>query len=172
MKNYTGIKSSRRYGFTLIELAVVASVVGVLAAVLLNRVIFYQEQAEKAAMEQTVAIIRSALHMQTAVRFAKDRAADIPRLLKQNPMDWLSEKPMNYKGEYFAPKPKDLEPGNWYYDIQSGYLIYSIRNETNFHIDAGEPNQVRFRTRLVTSLQDDKVIEGTTLEPVVPYRWF
>jgi prepilin-type N-terminal cleavage/methylation domain-containing protein len=170
--NHTDIKALRGRGFTLIELAVVATVIGVLAAVLLNQVIFYQEQAEKAAMEQTVAIIRSALHMQTATRFAKDRAADIPRLLKQNPMDWLAEKPMNYKGEYFAPKPTDMEPGNWYYDVQSGYLIYAVRNEANFHIDAGEPNQIRFRTRLVPSLQDDKVIEGTTLEPVVPYRWF
>jgi prepilin-type N-terminal cleavage/methylation domain-containing protein len=170
--NHTDIKALRGRGFTLIELAVVASVIGVLAAVLLNRVIFYQEQAEKAAMEQTVAIIRSALQLQTAARFAKDRAGEIPRLLKQNPMDWLAEKPMNYKGEYYAPKPNDLEPGNWYYDVQSGYLIYSVRNETNFHIDAEEPNQVRFRTRLVTSLQDGKVIEGTTLEPVVSYQWF
>jgi general secretion pathway protein G len=170
-------KALNSRGFSLIELAVVVSVIGVLAAVLLDRMLFYQEQAEKAAMEQMAGTLRSALHLQTASLFAKSRADDIPRLLKQNPMNWLAEKPVNYRGEYFAPKPQDIEPGSWYFDLQSGELVYLVNNDQHFHIDERERNRVRFRTRLVTSIQeigksDDKTIEGATLDAVVPYKWF
>lgn len=166
-----------RRGFSLVELAVVVSVIGVLSVILLKQALFYQEQAEKTAMEQTVGIIRSALHIQTAALFAKGRGGDIPQLLKQNPMDWLAEKPVNYKGEYFAPKREDIEPGTWFFDLQSGSLVYSVRNDAHFHIGSGDGNQVQFRPVLVTGLQkigaaDDKTIEGATLDPVVPYKWF
>jgi prepilin-type N-terminal cleavage/methylation domain-containing protein len=173
----SGQRRNCSYGFTLLELAVVVSIIGMLAAVLLNRAQFYQEQAEKAAMEQMLGTLRSALHIQMASLLAKDRVDEIPHLLKQNPMDWLAEQPGNYKGEYFAPKQQDIEPGNWYFDLQSGNLIYSVRNDSHFRVDKGESNQVRFRTRLVTSPRentgaDNKPIEGARLEPVVPYTWF
>ncbi|MGH8743276.1 MAG: type II secretion system protein, partial [Burkholderiales bacterium] len=51
-----------RRGFTLIELIVVVTIISFLAAILLNRIPLYQEAAEKTAMEQTVGVIRSALH--------------------------------------------------------------------------------------------------------------
>jgi prepilin-type N-terminal cleavage/methylation domain-containing protein len=176
MKQITKRALNRR-GFTLLELAVVVSIIGVLAAVLLNRAPFYQEQAEKVAMEQMLGTLRSAMHIQTAALFAKGRGEDIPNLLKQNPMNWLMEKPANYKGEYFAPSPQDIEPGNWYFDLQSGELIYSVYNNEHFRMENSERSEVHFRARLVTSIQEngkaaDNAIEGTAFEPVVPYRWF
>jgi type II secretory pathway pseudopilin PulG len=103
-----------------LELAIVVAIIGLLAAAMLNRMPFYQEQAEKTAMEQMVGTLRSALHLQASGLFAKGRTDDIPRLMTQNPMTWFAETLANYKGEYFAPKPQDIEPGTWYYDLKSG----------------------------------------------------
>jgi len=52
-----------RSGFTLIELAVVAVIVSILATYLLGRIFDYQEKAEKVAMQQMVGTLRSALHL-------------------------------------------------------------------------------------------------------------
>ena len=78
-------------GFTLIELAVVAVIVGLLATALLNRIVFYQEQAEKTAMEQTLGTVRSALHLQISDLLVDGNMAGINRLVDQDPMSWLAE---------------------------------------------------------------------------------
>jgi len=167
----------RRRGFTLIELAVVISIVALLAGALLDRLLFYQEQAEKAAMEQMAGTVRSALHLQVASLIAKGRPGDIQELLKENPMEWLAEKPANYLGEYFAPKPQDIEPGNWYFDLQTRNLIYSVRNRTHFRTEEKESNLIQFQVQFAPPVKGrkadaDNPIEGVILEPVVPYRWF
>lgn len=167
----------RARGFTLIELAVVVCVVALLATALLNRINFYQEQAEKAAMEHTVGALRSALHLQMTSLLAKSKESEIPVLVGQNPMKWLAEKPPNYVGEYFAPKPQDIEIGNWYFDLHKRNLIYLPRNNTFLHIEQSGLKQVSFHVRLVTAAEegdaDDKNrIVGVTLDPVVSYKWF
>jgi len=173
----TLLKTAEARGFTLIELAIVVSVAGILAGLFLNRIGFYQEQAEKAAMEQTLGVIRSALHLQVASLVAKGRESEIPNLLIKNPMDWLADKPKNYAGEYFAPKPQDIEPGSWYFDLQSGNLIYLPRNNAHLRLEQGEPSRLRFRVQLVTGVRGEdresaKPIEGVTVNPVVSYMWF
>ncbi len=53
-------------GFSLFELIVVVCIVAVVAGILLNRLHLYEEAAEKAAMQQTAAAIKSALQMRVA----------------------------------------------------------------------------------------------------------
>ncbi len=53
-------------GFTLIELIVVVAVVGMLATIALDRLIWFQGQAEKANMEYTASMIKSGLWMSAA----------------------------------------------------------------------------------------------------------
>ena len=171
-------------GFTLIELAVVVVIVAVLATALLKRVIFYQEQAEKVAMEQTLGIVRSALHLQIANLLVKGDTDGIARLADQNPMTWLSEKPSNYLGEYYTPKTGMIAPGNWYYDLHSKNLIYLVNNSEHLHTAAGEGKQIRYRAKLVKDVAGipdanpggpavaQEKLAGVILEPVVAYRWF
>jgi prepilin-type N-terminal cleavage/methylation domain-containing protein len=164
-----------RSGFTLIELAVVICIFGVLSSVLLNRVLSYQEQAEKAAMEQTVGIVRSALQLKVADLIAKGRLHEIVHLVDQNPMELLAQKPKNYVGEYFALKPQEVTSGYWYFDLQNGNLIYSVRNSANFRAAKDEENRVRFQVKLVSnthSAETNSDIQGVILDQVVPYTWF
>lgn len=165
----------RKLGFTLIELAVVVAIVGILAAALLRSVVFYQEQAEKTAMEQLLGTLRSALHLQTAGLLVRSDLTGIRRLADQNPMDWLAEKPGNYAGEYYAPKPGMVESGNWYFDLQNKNLVYLANNHAHLHTAPGESNLIRFQVKLVTDsagTSDKDVIRGVILEAAIPYSWF
>ncbi len=58
-------------GLTLIELIVVICIIGVSAALLVDRLRFYQEAAEKAAMEYTVGAVKSALQLQVAAMLVR-----------------------------------------------------------------------------------------------------
>ena len=164
----------RSRGITLIEIAVVIAVIGILASMLLSRSRFYQEQAEKVSVEQTLSILRSAMHMQMAGKVANGNEHEIAQLVQQNPMSWLSEKPRNYVGEFYSPKPGIVKDGNWYFDPHDQNLVYMVINQEHLQTREGEGNRLRFRARLFP--QDAGVnggpIEGVVLESVIPYSWF
>ena len=167
----------RRSGFSLIELMVVIAVVSVLAAVLLNRVLWYQEQAEKVAMQQVVGILRSALHLQVASLQAKGKVGELTALLEQNPMNWLAQQPANYAGEFSASMSGHVEAGSWFFDLSSKELIYLVRNDAHFRSTSGQDNQVRFQVRLVKPdkgkiIDSSNFVEGVVLSPVTHHTWF
>lgn len=107
---------ARQRGFTLFELAVVASVFAILVGVFLNRAGYYQQQAQQLAMAQTLGALRTGLRVQVLQLYLADGRARIPALARQNPFDWLADKPANYLGEFDAPVLDELPGGNWLYD--------------------------------------------------------
>jgi prepilin-type N-terminal cleavage/methylation domain-containing protein len=170
-------RGKSRTGFTLIELAVVISIVAVSTGLLFQRALFYQEQAEKAAMEQTVGVVRSALHLQVASLIAKNKTDELPKLVERNPMEWLAEKPKNYAGEYYAPTPGDVTTGNWYFDLHGRNLIYLVKSKNHFMSGEKGRDVIRFQVRTVNSTEAQAhgpthAIEGVILEQVVSYTWF
>ncbi len=181
---YVACKQRKHQGFTLIELAVVVAIVAVLATAILSRALFYQEEAEKVATEQMLGTLRSALHLQIASLLVNGKTNEVTQLIDRNPMDWLAEKPKNYVGEYYTPKPGMVAAGNWYFDLQTKNLIYVVNNQEHLHTAPGEGNKLRFRAKLVTSLSSasasqgqeakpiDNSVEGVILEPVISYSWF
>lgn len=167
-------------GFTLIELAVVTVVVAVLAATLLKRVLYYQDQAERVSVEQTIGILRSAMHMQMGYSLLHPAASPMSRFEGANPMSWLAELPPNYAGEFAAPKPGVVARGNWYFDTSDRTLVYLPTDDGMLQTAPGEGAKIRFRARLsmnnsVGFAQPDAALstafEGVVLEPVKPYKW-
>ena len=170
----------RAQGFTLIELLVVIIIISTLAAVLLDRMLFYQEAAEKAAMEQMAGTLRSALHLQIADRLLHGKTSDIAALAQDNPMDWLSEQPANYVGVRFDPRPGEVPKGSWYFDLKDKTLVYVVARGGDFVPDLAGRKEVRYQVRLVYGREaqvsrnstDEREISGVILALAEPYHWF
>lgn len=136
-----------RRGFTLFEFAVVCAVFGALVGALLLRVQFYQAEAERAAVNQVVATLRVALQWRIADHARAPRGTSLEALARENPMDWLLEKPANYLGEYYSPPVEDLPRGNWVFDRRDRLLIYLPNTVKSFSF--GASNLLKFKVEFV-----------------------
>ncbi len=169
-------------GFTLIELVVVIIVVVILAGTFLVRVPYYQEQAEKVAMEQVAAALQSALVLRYGALMTRGAAneKELGILASDNPMSWLQQKPRNYAGEYYDPTPGAVAPGNWMFDLKSRDLIYVVDHGEYFTPGKDGKKWIRFHIRLQYeplpggSMQNEgkQELVGTMLAPTETYRWF
>ena len=111
-------------GFSLFELVVACVIFAVLAGLLLQRLTFYQAEAERAAVEQTVGTMRAALALRQSALSARGRERELAALAGTNPVAWLSAPPRQYAGEYYAPDPGMVRAGSWYFDRSDKTLAY------------------------------------------------
>jgi general secretion pathway protein G len=133
-------------GFTLFEFCVVAALLAVLLTVLAQRLVFYQEQAERVAVETTVSNMRTGLYSTVAHLYMSNRDAEVAALAGRNPVIWLDRKPPNYQGEYDAPGPAEVIPGSWYFDRTRQYLVYIFAKGKSFSSAASE--RLYFKVKL------------------------
>jgi prepilin-type N-terminal cleavage/methylation domain-containing protein len=161
---------SRLAGFTLLECVVAAAVFALLVAAFAQRVLFYNAEAERVAVQQLTGALRTALHVRSAGQLANGNGAQLLALTQANPMDLLSEKPVNYLGEYYSPAIDELPRGNWFFDRSDRTLIYLPENRQNF--SASTLNFLKFKVkflRLPTPASADgrsKVDQGLILDQV------
>jgi prepilin-type N-terminal cleavage/methylation domain-containing protein len=164
-------------GFTLIELIVTITIIVFLMGMLLTRIWFYQEQAEKAAMEQVAGALQSALIIQYAHLLTRGREAEVKNLISENPLRWLMKKPPNYAGEYYGVTPAAIAPGNWAYDLKTRELIYVPDHSEYFVPGRDGLKWVRYRASLQYERVQDKgnkgaeELTGVLFEPVERYQW-
>ncbi len=166
-------------GFSLLELIVVISIVAVLAATFLSRVPIYTEQAEQAAMEQTVGAMQSALTMRVGSLMTHGAATEkeLKALASDNPLDWLQQKPKNYAGEFFNPTPKTVAPGQWVFDLRSHDLIYVVDRSGHFIPGKDGQKWIRFHVRFVYEASPGGDADGkkgllsALFEPTERYHW-
>lgn len=133
-------------GFKLFELAVAAAIFAILVTVLLQRLWFYQAEAERVAVQQVVANIRTALEVKVVQSRLPGHKLDLTILVEQNPLQWLSDKPANYAGEYFAPTDQEVAVGNWYFDRRDKMLVYLLNNR-NF-LGSSQLKRLKFKVKL------------------------
>ncbi|HEX2678118.1 MAG TPA: type II secretion system protein, partial [Polyangiales bacterium] len=79
-------------GFSLVELAITLGLIAVLAGTLLERMVYYQERAEKASMEQVAADLRSSVNLRAAELVLENRFAELDALVLKNPFELLVQK--------------------------------------------------------------------------------
>lgn len=165
-------------GFTLIELIVVIIIIVVLAGIFLIRVPLYQEQAEKAAMQQVEGALQSALVLRFGALHARGAASEkeLGILATDNPIKWLQKVPPNYKGEYYDPSPRSVAPGNWMFDLKSRELIYVVDHAEYFKAGKDGSKWIRFRVHLdyepaLGRPESGKEVVSTLFESTEPYRW-
>ena len=177
------LKPQSSKGFTLIELIVVITVIVILIGVFLPRVWFYQEQAEKAAMEQVGGALQSALLMQYGHLLAGGRESEVQNLVTENPTHWLMQEPGNYAGEFYGMTPAAISPGNWAFDLQTRELIY-VPYRTDYFVPGSDGLKwVRYRAQLKYeplpganarggNNNGAQELTGLMFKPVDHYQWF
>lgn len=140
------VVSAKQRGASLLEFAVTVAVIGILMGLLLQRIWYYQGEAEKAAVEITVANVRTALEIKVAEAKLPGRSSDLTFLTEENPFNLLKNKPVNYSGELFRPSDKDIGDGNWCFDRADKSLIYLLNNRNSF-VDA-QSKRLKFKVKL------------------------
>ena len=147
------------------------------AALLLERLRYYQEGAEKAAMENTVGALKSALQLHVASLLLKGKARDLGALAHTNPVDWLQEPPRGYRGEFRAAVPA-VPRGSWYFDGSRGELVYVP--DLDAHLRPGPDGSKRLRFRVVLDFEPAEpgsgrergALSAVHFAAVTPYAWF
>ncbi|CAN5304616.1 hypothetical protein BH11PSE11_BH11PSE11_11430 [soil metagenome] len=164
----SGNRQSR--GLARFQFLVWLVLVGILAAVFLERVIWYQQYAEKAAVDIVVMNLRSGLRLRMAELMASDRWNEVGDLTRQNPVNWIEagsiadvikQKPIdrsakklpNYLGELDNPNPKYIPAGNWYFNVATLELIYVPEHAKFFDFGTSGDRTLVFK---ITSLQPAK----------------
>ncbi len=167
---------TRSRGFTLLELAIVVAVVAVLITVALDRLLRYAELAERAAMEQSISAMKSALGLRFAALYLRGSVRAIQALPQENPMDWLAERPPGYLGELWKPPLAALERPSWYFDRARKELVY-VPLRTRYLVP-GKENDPRISYRVIVEFGPGPD-SGTAaelrrlgIEPSEPYNWF
>lgn len=167
-------------GSKLFEFVIALIVLGFLSMVVLEFMLHYIEVAEKSAMETTVMYLRSALRMRLAEVLAEGDAAEAIKLTRDNPMDWLEERPHNYAGAFEAPQPGSIDDGKWYFDTKSRELVYLVEHGREFVPERDELKRVRLHViapSLEKAIKESRIISvseivrGVSLAKVAPYTW-
>lgn len=169
-------RARRRCGFSLLELLVATILIAILAAVLLERLRFYQEAAEKANVEYTISALKSALRVQMAAMMVEGRVQDYDQLERQNPIDWLDEKPGNFS--FGVPDAVSVCKGCWLYDAASRTLTYWPAQGEYLRPDSSGRKRIRLRVKTLrdtgsndVDAKGEKPIMRVVLEVAEPYSW-
>lgn len=166
-------------GFTLIELVVVVIVIGILAGLLLDRILPLIGQAERVAFAQVRSQIQSALLLEAAERVTRGESATLVELTRQNPMALLLKPPGNYLGPIALPNNEDLPHSVWYFDESDGRLVYVPGRRTGFEAREGPADRIELAVAFVYRDRDDDGrfdpsvdhFDGLRLESVHAYDW-
>lgn len=160
----------RQRGAGYFEFAVVAIIFAVLTGILLRKMQFYQEEAERIAVEQVVTSLRAALASRAVALYVRGNEAEIAALGRQNPMAWLERQPPNYAGEFDAPQTGAVSPGQWYFDRSTGTLSYLLNTRELFAGNGAK--RLNFKVKfartpaIVTNNHEGPGPGGVTLEQI------
>lgn len=163
-------------GRVRLEVALPLAVVAVLMAVLLERVLYYEEYAEKTMVDLTLASLRAALHVRRAEAVVARAFGEEVAMPEANPVRWLGVVPPNYAGEFDGAAPPGEGDGIWFYDRATRELVYRPSLQRHFVPSAGGGREVRVRfvRRVVPAADPAHALpwEGAAVVLARPYQWF
>jgi general secretion pathway protein G len=161
-------------GFTLIELVIVICVVALLFGIALDRLLRYQELGERAALQQNVAAINSALALRFAAYVVMGTPQRIAEEVGRNPVNLLARPPENYLGEVASADPKSLSRPSWYFDTAAGDLVYLPTRRRYWSGYSGAPDSIRFRVQMSgeqATPGEPRVLPQPFVAANPPFKW-
>lgn len=114
----------RQRGLGKFEFAVVVALLGILAAVLLDRLVELERQAERLEVDLALRNLHIGLKLAVSEKVIRGEEARIGELLDANPLDWLGAAPAKLGAGETAPR--------WRYDPATHTLSYRPRQPAAF----------------------------------------
>ena len=152
-----------------LETALYAVIVGVLAALLLHRLLELSAVAEKSAMEATLARLQFALYARAAKAVLSGKPGTSLDWQNRNPVVLAHAELPNYLGEFDHPDLTTLDSGNWLYDRSQHELVYLVRRAQDFSGGTDRVPAIRYRLRLERT--PSGAYSPYLLHAASPYRW-
>lgn len=162
------IPASRQRNYLQSALYVV--IVGVIATLLLERLLTYAEAAEKATMEATVSRVNSALAARLAYLVLRGEHDAIESLPGESPFETVRARVPGYLGQ-FDGMPPDAEGGTWYFDRMQRELVYLPQRTRHLKPAAGEAAPPSIRYRVEVRRLSARAYSGAALQPVGSWNW-
>ena len=162
------ISASRQRNYLQSVLYVI--IAGILAAVLLERLLTYAEAAEKAAMEATLSQLHAGLYARVAFLALRGEYETIDALPRRSPFATAVMQAANYRGE-FVGVPAEIEGGNWLYDRLRNELVYVQNLRRHLVADPTDPATPHLRFRLEVQKASKYAYTGVALRPMTAFRW-
>lgn len=110
------------------EYLVVATIFGVLATALLQRLESVQQEAERTQVDLTIRNIRVGMQLAQGELIMHGEDHRIGELVRTNPVRFLGKQPDGYEGESLTPQ----QPGGWTYSPDLRELAYQPRSAAAF----------------------------------------
>ncbi|NJD06086.1 MAG: hypothetical protein FIA97_06265 [Methylococcaceae bacterium] len=154
-----------RTGLALLKLGLAAIILAILAVILLERLRYYQEAAEKLQVDTVLRSLDTALKLRMGEMAIANQAYRWGKLAGENPFDWLQPKPPDYCGVYDGDGP--VARGCWRYDRLRREVIYRANLDGHLWIEGGA-SLLRFR--LLVSAGEDGAAT-VAIRPAARYRW-
>jgi len=145
-------------------------IAGILAVVLLERLLTYAEAAEKAAMEATLSRLHAGLYARVAFLALRGDYETIDALPRRSPFATAVMQAANYRGEFVGVPPR-IEGGNWLYDQVRNELVYVPNLSRYLVADPSDPTTAHLRFRLEVRKASKYAFTGVALRPVTAFRW-
>ncbi len=166
-------------GFTLLELAVVVVIIGVLIGVALDRLLPLVGRAQRAAFLDVQRELQSSLLLAAAERITSGEGEKIPALAAGNPMTLLLAPPPNYVGPLAGSNDNEVPRASWYFDELSGRLAYRVGRYTRFTAHDGPADRIELAVAFVYEDRDSDGVfdangdrfDGLRLTSVYAYDW-
>lgn len=153
-----------------------------LSAVLLDRLLFYEEYTEKTVTELTITNMRTGLNLRKAEMMLASAQGGPTGVLGDNPMVWLPAPAPNYSGEFAGHAPDAAGEGIWYFDRGARELAYRPNLARHFVPGPDGHTEVRVRVERRRVAHVEAEAEGAARNPAPwegvalvlarPYRWF
>ena len=167
-------------GASWFELMVVLTAACIIGFFFLDRVLLYQEMAEKTAVETSILTIRTSLRYRLAHLLIHHQESDIGELIGVNPILLLDKPPPGYIGEIGQVRWDRIPPGSWYFDVGKKELVYRVKNTKHFLSGSGEQQKIRLCVTTLSKqpVKDTKfnnrpiITEGISLILIERYVWF
>lgn len=159
------IPASRQRNY--LQSALYVAIVGVLSAILLERLLTYAEVAEKAAMEATIGNLHAALYTRLVEAAVRGDAKGVAELEQRSPFLTTKALSRNYLGSLAEAPPAAEAEGKWYFDRSRRELVYRPNLDRYFRAPA--TREARYRVQVLRA--DSGAYVGVALVPVFPILW-